>query len=193
MVGAAYDRTLYGFELETTTEDDERLIRHLNSQRNRRRFHLLYRNCADFARSIVNFYYPHAIRRNFIADVGISTPKQSAKALVRYGQRRPELRLSYFVVPQISGERRSNKVRGVSEFLIRSPKYAVPLLVLQPWVAATAVAAYVTQGRFDLARQAQTFCEPGTRETETAGASSGARSIGTTCTGLTLVASRSGM
>jgi hypothetical protein len=160
LAGAAYDRTIYGFELETTAEGDARLIRYLNSQRNQRRFNLLYRNCADFARSIVNFYYPGAIRRNFIADMGISTPKQSAKALVKYARRRPELRLSHFVVPQIPGVRPSKKMRGVSESLIRSKKYVVPLLVLEPWVAATAAAAYVAQGRFDPARQCRTNCQP---------------------------------
>jgi len=192
LIGAAYNRTIYGFELETTAEDDERLIRHLNSQHNRRRFHILYRNCADFARNIVNFYYPRALRRNVIADVGISTPKQSAKALVKYARRRPELRLSHFVIPQIPGVPRSKKVWGVSESLIRSKKYVVPLLILQPWVAATAVAAYVVQGRFNPTRQCRTNCEPetGALDSSMTEADSGVCSVGKT---LSLIACRPGM
>lgn len=58
LIGAAYDRNLYGFALPTTPAQDDRLIQHLNSQRNQQRFHLLSRNCADFARDIINFYYP---------------------------------------------------------------------------------------------------------------------------------------
>jgi hypothetical protein len=162
LVGAAYDRSIYGFALETTPEDDERLIRHLNSQRNQRRFNLFYRNCADFARSTINFYYPRALRRSVVADAGISTPKQSAKALVKYCRRRPDVRLSHFVIPQIPGIRRSTKIRGVNESLIRSKKYIVPLAFLQPWVAATAGAAYVISGRFNPAREPQVVCEPGT-------------------------------
>lgn len=160
LVGAAYDRTVYGFSLETTPEDDARLVRYLNSRPNRRRFHLLFRNCADFARGIVNFYYPRALRRSPIADAGISTPKHAAKTLANYCRRRPELRLLQFVIPQVPGGPPSKKVRGVSESLIWSKKYVVPLVVLQPWAAATAAAAYAVQGRFDLARLCETVCEP---------------------------------
>jgi hypothetical protein len=160
LVGAAYDRTLYGFALETTPADDDRLIAYLNARPNRQCFHLLFRNCADFARGIVNFYYPHALGRSLIADAGISTPKHSAKMLVSYGRRRPELHLASFVIPQIAGEAPSTRLRGVSESLVRSKKYVVPLLVLQPWAAATAGAAYLATGRFDPRRQAHEVCGP---------------------------------
>lgn len=159
LVGAAYDRSIYGFMLDTGRKDDERLIRLLNAQRNGKRFHLLYRNCADFARGIINFYYPGALRRSLIADAGTSTPKHSAKALVKYGRRRPELDLRQFVIPQIPGMRRSTKVRGVNESLVRSKKYVAPLLFLQPWVAATAGAAYLISGRFNPAAQPRIVCE----------------------------------
>ena len=173
LVGAAYDRTIYGFALETTSEDDDRLIRHLNSKPNRRRFNLLYRNCADFARGIVNFYYPRALRRSPIADAGISTPKHSAKTLVSFCRRRPALRLSQFVIPQVPGGRPSKKVRGVSESLVWSKKYIAPLLLLQPWLAATAAAAYVARGRFDPCGQANTVCEPVALNACIAGAGTG--------------------
>jgi hypothetical protein len=160
LIGAAYDRTIHGFALETTPEEDDRLIAYLNSKPNRRRFNLFFRNCADFARGIVNFYFPGALRRDFIADLGISTPKQSAKALVKYSRRREDVEFLSFVVPQIPGAGASTKVRGVSEALIRSKKYVVPLVVLQPWIAATALAAYLTSGRSDPTRTAERVCDP---------------------------------
>jgi hypothetical protein len=177
LIGAAYDRTIYGFALETTLEDDARLVRHLNSKPNRKRFNLLYRNCADFARGIVNFYYPRALRRSRIADAGITTPKHAAKTLVNYCRRRPGLRLSQFVIPQVPGGRPSRKLRGVSESLVWSKKYVAPLLLLQPWVAATAAAAYLSRGRFDPARHCETVCEPGTLESCIAGAGAGAGAV----------------
>lgn len=161
LVGAAYDRSIHGFMLPTSREDDQRLVLHLNAHPNRRRFNLFFRNCADFARGIVNFYYPGAVRRNIIADLGITTPKNSAKALVSYARRRPGLRSSQFIVPQVPGARRSTAVRGVSESLIRSKKYVVPLAILQPWVAGSAAAAYLFSGRFNPAAQSPTVCEPG--------------------------------
>ena len=160
LVGAAYHRSLHGFAFDTTPEDDERLMQFLNSQRNQRRFHLLFRNCADFARSIINFYHPRALRRSYLADFGISTPKHSAKSLVNYFRRRPDLSLSRFLVPQIPGGRDSGRVRGVSESLVRSKKYVAPLLLLEPWAAAVAGVAYLTSGRFNPAKLPQTVCKP---------------------------------
>ncbi len=168
LAGAAYDRSIYGFALETTREDDERLVRLLNSQPNTKRFHLLYRNCADFARGIIDFYYPRALRRSFVADAGISTPKHAAKSLVQYCRRRPELNLSHFVIPQVPGLRRSTRVRGVSESLVRSKKYLAPLLLIQPWVAGTAGAAYLAAGRFNLRGDPHAVCEPANLEVCTA-------------------------
>ena len=50
LVGSSYDRAIYGFEIETTPEQDEALIQKLNSSPNQSHFHLVSRNCADFAR-----------------------------------------------------------------------------------------------------------------------------------------------
>jgi RES domain-containing protein len=159
LAGSAYDRTTYGFTLETSREDDERLIEYLNARPNRRRFHLLYRNCADFARSVINFYYPGALRRSFVADVGITTPKHLGKNLVQYSRQR-ELLLSQFVIPQVPGLRPSTKLRGVNESLIRSKKYVAPLLLVQPWAAASAGAAYLAAGRFNPQKHTQVLCAP---------------------------------
>src|SRR5438874_1485885 len=70
LAGSAYDRTTYGFRIETTPEQDDRLIRRLNSHENKESYALLNRNCADFAKQIINFYYSHAIHRGVIADLG---------------------------------------------------------------------------------------------------------------------------
>jgi len=164
LIGAAYDRSLHGFTLPTTPEEDERLVAYLSQRPNKRRFNLFYRNCADFAQEIINFYYPRAIRRSFLADLAISTPKHAAKALVRYTRRRPELSYSQFMIPQIPGRRPSTNLRGVSESLIRSKKYAAPLIILQPWVAATAATAYLVSGRFNPAAGPQAVCEPAALE-----------------------------
>ncbi len=161
LVGAAFDRTIYAFILETAPEDDDRLIELLNSQANRRRFHLLFRNCANFAAEVINFYYPGAIRRSYIADLGILTPKQAAKSLVAFGRRTPETEFAQWVVPQLDGARRSTRLRGVTESLVLSKKYVAPLALFQPWVAAGAAAAFVTRGRFNPAAQPHQVCTPG--------------------------------
>jgi len=149
VVGAAYDRRLIAFSVATTAAQDDLLIGTLNSSRNDRQFNLMFRNCADFVQGILNFYHPGAIRSSLTADLGFTTPKQLAKALVRYGHRRPDVRLSGFVVPQIPGSRRQSRpARGVLESLVKTKKYAIPLAVIQPTVPAGLAAAYLLGGRF---------------------------------------------
>src|SRR5579864_7829479 len=75
LVGADYRRTIYGFQLDTTEQQDDELIRKYNSDANRDRFNLVTHNCADFARNLINFYYPKVLRRNLVGDLGVTTPK----------------------------------------------------------------------------------------------------------------------
>lgn len=161
LVGAAYDRRIVGFTVVTSTAQDDDLIRVLNDRPNTSRFSLLFRNCADFARDILNHYFPGAVRNSVLADFGITTPKQVARTFVRYSQKRPELQLSVFVIPQIPGSRaQSIRARGVTESLVRSKRYAIPLVVLQPWIPATLAAGYVVSGRFNPERYATTTYDP---------------------------------
>src|SRR6476646_10065294 len=83
LIGSSYDRAMYGFEIETTPVQDLALIHKLNSSPNVSHFHLVSRNCADFAKDIINFYYPKSLHRSIFADIGITTPKQMAKMLTR--------------------------------------------------------------------------------------------------------------
>lgn len=149
LVGAAYDRKIYVFQITSTQEQDDVLIEKLNSGKNVEHFNLFYRNCSDFARSIFNSYYPGVMRRSFTADVGITTPKQVAKSLVKYSKHRSELRFEASVIPQIPGTPRSKPVHGVLESIVRSKKYVLPLAVFHPAIAGTLAAIYLTDGRFN--------------------------------------------
>ena len=93
LVGSSYDRTIYGFEIETTPEQDAALIRKLNASPNESHFHLASRNCADFAKGILNAYFPKTFHRSLVADLGMTTPKQMAKLMTKYAARsRPTAR-----------------------------------------------------------------------------------------------------
>jgi len=158
LVGAAYVRTIYGFEIETTPEQDAAFIERWNQRDNRSRFNLLYSNCADFAAAVMNFYAPHSVRRNYFADVGIMTPKQVAKSLVRHARKDGRLELSSFVIPQVPGSiKRSTPVVGVAEGLVKSKKYVVPQAILNPTLTGSIAVAYFAKGRFNPKRDAQPF------------------------------------
>lgn len=153
LVGAAYDRTIYAFGIETTAEQDDRFIEMFNSRPNERHFNLLFHNCADFARQALDFYYPHAVHRSLMADAGIMTPKQAAKSLVHYSHHHQDLQFSSFVIPQVPGTvPRSTPVRGVLESLVKSKRYALPLCsvaVLYPYFGGSLAFAWVEGSRFD--------------------------------------------
>jgi hypothetical protein len=159
LVGSAYDRTTYGFRIATRPAQDDELIRILNSAPNRESYKLLNRNCADLAKQIINFYYPHSVHRSIIADLGVMTPKQAAKSLVHFAKRHPEMQLTTFIIPQVPGLKRSKPVHGVIESVVLAKKYVTPFLLFHPIVIASVEAAYWTGWRFNPAKGALIFDE----------------------------------
>jgi hypothetical protein len=159
LVGSAYDRTLYGFQIETKAEKDDELIAILNTRENRGEYRLLSANCADFVRGIINFYYPGALHRNILADLGVTTPKQIAKCLARYSKHHSELQSAHFLIPQVPGTvRRSKPVKGVVESAFKAKKYMAPLLVWHPAIVGCFAAAYFTgSSGFDPGKRALVF------------------------------------
>jgi hypothetical protein len=160
LVGSSYDRTIYGYEIETSAAQDLALIRKYNASANESHFRTVSRNCADFAKDVINFYYPKALRRSVVADVGITTPKQMAKTLVKYSARHPELEFTRTIIPQVPGSAaRSSNVHGVVESFFKSKKYIVPSAIVSPIFAGCVVAVYVGSGsgRFDPVGDALVF------------------------------------
>lgn len=149
LVGVAYDRRIYAFRFATTRRQDDALIARLNSGPNRSHFDLLYNNCADFARDVLNLYYPHAFHRNFFPDAGMTTPRQITYKLVRYARKHPEMQLSVFDIAQVPGNRRlSHSNKSVAESLTTTA-YAIPIVLLNPYIAGGLFLDFLVKGRHD--------------------------------------------
>jgi hypothetical protein len=158
LIGSSFDRTNYGFEIETTPEQDDALIAWLNSRPNRATYQFMSRNCADFVREILNFYYPKSMSRGNIADLFVSTPKHAAKSLVKYSNRNRDLEFTRFVIPQVPGSvKRSKPVRGVLESVFRAKKYAAVLAAFHPFLAGGVVSADLVSDRFNSAKKMPVF------------------------------------
>jgi len=150
LVGVTYERRMFAFRFDTTEEQDDAFIERMNKDKNRSHFELLYNNCADFSRKILNFYFPGKFRRNLFPDAGMTTPKQITYKLVRYAKKHPDIHLEVYEIPQVPGYRRLSRTnKGVSESLITTG-YAVPIAVLNPYVAGCLFADYVMHGRYRL-------------------------------------------
>jgi hypothetical protein len=157
LAGSAYDRTLYGFRIATRPEQDDALIRVLNASPNQESYKLLKRNCADFAKQIINFYYPHAVHRSIIADLGVTTPKQAAKSLVHYSKHHRDTQLTTFIISQVPGLKPSKPVHGVLESIFFQKKYVTPVLMFHPFVVAAVEGTYLAGWRFNPGKNALVF------------------------------------
>ncbi|HXS77690.1 MAG TPA: hypothetical protein VN753_16025 [Terracidiphilus sp.] len=150
LVGVTYERRMYAFRFDTTEAQDDALIERMNKDKNRSHFELFYNNCADFSRKVMNLYFPRKFRRSFFPDAGMTTPKQITYKLVRYAKKHPELHLEVYEIPQIPGYRRISRTnKSISESLITSG-YAVPIAILNPYVAGGLFVDYVMHGRYHL-------------------------------------------
>jgi hypothetical protein len=150
LVGAAYERRIFAFRFQTTPEQDNALIQQLNAGPNRTNFDLLFNNCADFSRVILNHYFPRAFARSIFPDAGMTTPKQTTYRLERYARKHPGTQLAVFEIPQIPGYRRSShSVKGIDESFVTTP-YAIPIAVMNPYLAGGLFADYLVRGRHHL-------------------------------------------
>ena len=160
LIGASYDRHIYGFQLLTTREQDEALMARLNDSHNHGNFNLIFRNCADFARSILRSTFPGSIPRNALADFWLTTPKHLARLVTKFGTKNPELQFQTFQIPQVPGTiRRSRRVNGIAETVVRSKKYIVPLAFFSPTTAVSLMVAYVGTGRFKMPKTAPVMAQ----------------------------------
>ena len=104
--GAAYDRRMFAFRFATTRSQDEALVTKLNARDNKSHFNMLFNNCSDFDRLILNNYFPAKFGRSLFPDAGITTPKHITYTLKKYGVKHPEAELAIYAIPQIPGSRR---------------------------------------------------------------------------------------
>jgi hypothetical protein len=150
LVGVSYDRRTYVFRFDTTEEQDDAFIEQMNDDPNRSHFNLLFNNCSDFARRALDFYFPGTFRRSFFPDAGITTPKQLTHKLLRYGRKHPETHPIVFEIAQVPGYRRQSRSnKGVAESLATT-SYAVPILLLNPYIAGGLFVDYLVRGRYHL-------------------------------------------
>lgn len=160
LIGGSYERRIYAFRFDTTPEQDDSLIAQLNDDRNRSHFHMLFRNCADFARVVLNIYFPHSFHRSIFPDAGVTTPKQLAYKLEHYAKKHPELHLTVLEIPQIPGYRaHSHSTKDIAESF-STTEYAIPLTVLNPYLAGGIFVDYIVRGRYHLVPKHPVVIEP---------------------------------
>jgi hypothetical protein len=148
LVGASYERRIYAFRFATTQEQDDKIIARLNERPNRSHFNLVYNNCADFVRSILNIYFPHAFGRHLFPDAWMTTPREMSDRLSRYAKKHPQTELEIFDIPQIPGNRRPSHANKSVAGSLMTTGYAVPIVLLNPYLAGGLFLDYLVRGRY---------------------------------------------
>jgi hypothetical protein len=148
LVGAAYERRIYAFRFATTEEQDDGLIARLNNNPNRSHFDLIFNNCADFARKILNSYFPGKFPRSIFPDAGMTTPKHIAYTLARYAHKHPETQMTVFEIPQIPGYRRQSHANKSVDESLTTTLYAIPIALSNPYLAGGLFVDYFVRGRY---------------------------------------------
>ena len=161
LVGSAYDRRIYAFRFETTAKQDDALIERMNGGPNRSHFQLLYSNCSDFARVILNFYYPGTFGRSIFPDAGVTTPRQIAYKLERYARKHPETGLTVLEISQVPGNRRLSRSNKSIAASLTPTAYAVPIALTNPYLAGGLFVDYLVRGRFHLIPREPQLLGPG--------------------------------
>ena len=155
-VGVSYIRRLWGYSLTTTAEQDAQFVDLLNSRPNVHQYRLGDNNCADFIANAVNFFYPGAVKRNGSADLWMMTPKQVARGVWQYGESHPEADLKMIEIPQIPGHLpRSKSLRGATDMLLKTKKYLVVEILIQPEAVLAMWVMYLHGGRWQIGRDSE--------------------------------------
>jgi hypothetical protein len=150
MVGAALERSIYIFVVETSVEQDRALIAEFNSQPNQNHFNGVTRNCATFSRRVINGYFPHATRADYLNDFGLITPKAIARSFTHFGEHHPQAHLRVLHFAQLPGTiKRSTECRSGTEQLYHSKKLLVPMVLFAPHELPFMAASYWLTGRFN--------------------------------------------
>jgi hypothetical protein len=159
LVNATASRDVYIFAVRTTREQDEDFVRRVNALPNRNRYHMATHNCANFARDMVNRYFPHAVHRDLLNDLGMMGPKSAARSFTHYAARHRELGLYVLHFAQQPGiARRCGTARAGTETAFHEPKYLLPAaLIGDHEVAGSFFVAYFLTGRFSLQHTYERF------------------------------------
>lgn len=149
-VAMTFLRDIYMFSVKSTPEQDRGFVEKFNRAANIGRYNGMTHNCADFARAVVNTYFPGAAKPDRINDFGMTGPKAIAKSFARYGMKHPELDFHVVRFTQIPGEYPASKDnRKGTEELFHANRWRLPMALLTPYELAAFTSTYIITGRFN--------------------------------------------
>ena len=156
MVAATMIRGVYIFNVSTTETQDLQLIADFNTSVNENHFNGVTRNCADFTKRVINSYFPHSARADYLNDFGMTSPKAVARTFTRYARHHPESNFRVMHFAQVPGvTKRSRVVRSGTEQLFHSGKLLLPMALISYYSVPVVAASYFTTAHFNAQKEFQ--------------------------------------
>jgi hypothetical protein len=153
-VGASFNRSIYIFAVHTTADQDLEFIQKMNALPNENHFNAFKRNCANFTKQIVNEYFPHSARANYLNDFGMTSPKAVAQSFAHFAHHHPQLEYRVIHYAQLPGTyKRSDKNRLGTEVTFHAKLFLAPLVPLGVLsiheTLPVFISTYMLTGRFN--------------------------------------------
>ena len=132
-LGRAWLRRLRVLKFKTSAEEDRRVLAEIDAVQRDYRYSYSERNCAFYAQSVLQRYLGPDFHGNRVLELGIETPRAVERAL----RHRLKEQSIDFEVLHFKGQLRHawrQPSRNICESAIMDPKYAIPLLVYEPYL-----------------------------------------------------------
>ncbi len=142
-LGRAWLRSLRVLKFETSAEEDRRVLAEIDAVQREYRYSYSERNCAFYAQAVLQRYFGPEFHGNRVLELGIMTPRAVERAL-RHHLNKQSIP---FTDIHFKGNLRHawrQPSRNICESAILDPKYAVPLLIYQPYLYASFAGCYAT-------------------------------------------------
>ncbi|HEY0796210.1 MAG TPA: hypothetical protein VGD64_10555 [Acidisarcina sp.] len=145
-IGRLNHRGVYVLRLHTSSEQDAQVLEGIQQGRNQFHYAVWTNNCSDFARQVLQLYFPGEFGRRIFPDFGITTPHGVANRLWKLAKKTPALDMRVYYIPRRTraGHIHDGRTKGICEAATTDVKYAAPLIFYQPLIYAAFGVCYVT-------------------------------------------------
>lgn len=141
-LGRVWRRGMRVTTFATTPDEDRRVLAQVEQQRLLYRYSYSHRNCAFYAQQVLQLYLGQSFHANRIVDAGVYTPRALERALLHRLRANPDAVFRTLTFPGTLLQSWRQPPRNFCESALFDPKYAVPLLLFQPYLYAGFGACY---------------------------------------------------
>lgn len=133
-MGRVWRRSVRVLTFRTTAEEDRRVLALVEQQR--QGYHYTYsgHNCAFYAEGVLKLYLGPEFHADHVLDFGIDTPRALERALRRRLELEPDAVFRTVRFHDSAMHSWRQPPRNICETAIFDPKYALPLLLYQPYI-----------------------------------------------------------